>query len=403
MESKNIVPLTAPKLISESIPDLYVGKYKTKSKSTQNRWFTSDLVLWESFESKVRETFTSRAWKKNEPALGFRHADEEMNKERVQCGNEATVQSRFMHHVGHFMTAVFEESLNNPCNPIVFGDYKIHGDKKIPGYDKVPDIVICKGGDPNQTPLLVLGEVKTRWMHHFEKAQNHYDLATYRKYLGKPFHKHVLCARSLTTRYSGQIAGYMHSLGIKYGFLTNYNETIFLKQEPPHDPGKSNRWALWHSRVIKHDTEWMSVPPNAHPFTYKGKVTLRECFLHFIKLAVGESRIENKMDSQDWVTTLSSHSRVRYESLDESKIKTLTQILPPAEPWGRTPPWAESSLDIWYSQTKRKWYYEYAEDDTRGYIDEDSFGFAKDDQGQWCQYFLDDGERVPYTLGEVED
>ncbi|KAJ5555506.1 hypothetical protein N7461_003976 [Penicillium sp. DV-2018c] len=54
--------------------------------------------------------------------------------------------------------------------------------------------------------------------------------------------------------YLGQIAEYMHDLGLKYGVLTTYNQTIFLRQ------GVHNmRWKLEFSPVI-HNTDMFQLP-----------------------------------------------------------------------------------------------------------------------------------------------
>jgi hypothetical protein len=40
---------------------------------------------------------------------------------------------------------------------------------------------------------------------------------------------------------------------VRFGFLTTYKETIFLKQEPEKNPGE---FVLRYSQVIQHDSDW---------------------------------------------------------------------------------------------------------------------------------------------------
>ncbi|KAN0083694.1 hypothetical protein V8E54_002782, partial [Elaphomyces granulatus] len=71
----------------------------------------------------------------------------------------------------------------------------------------IPDIVCL---DTAGIPLIV-GEVKTWWVHDLkEEWRSGMEL------------RHAL----------GQIANYMFHGRVRYGFLTTYRNTIFLKQEP---------------------------------------------------------------------------------------------------------------------------------------------------------------------------
>lgn len=92
----------------------------------------------------------------------------------------------------------------------------------------------------------------------------------------------------------------------KYGFLTTYEQTIFLKQDK--HPTRKGRWVLWHSPVILHDTQSRRVPgPSgrgqdlSNPALYRQRVSLRECFLFLIDLACGEKTAMNTMKLNTWV------------------------------------------------------------------------------------------------------
>ncbi|KAJ5613623.1 hypothetical protein N7528_007277 [Penicillium herquei] len=127
---------------------------------------------------------------------------------------------------------------------------------------KIPDIAMVDDRDL----LLVVGEVKTPWMHDLKNTMLE-DEVEFRNYLG-------------------QISRYMYYSKRKFGFLTTYSQTIFLKQAP--DPEHPKTMALWYSSVIKND----DVDP----------VTLRECFL-FLGMEVkdGGGYCKNETEEKEWV------------------------------------------------------------------------------------------------------
>ncbi|KAL1998285.1 hypothetical protein VTN02DRAFT_6463 [Thermoascus thermophilus] len=89
--------------------------------------------------------------------------------------------------------------------------------------------------------------------------------------------KSALADQAHFRNYLGQISQYMYLAKVKYAFLTTYDQTIFLKQEP--HPTKQSQWALWHSNVISHTTASEEVDPKAKFDAYRNRVSLRECFL----------------------------------------------------------------------------------------------------------------------------
>lgn len=92
----------------------------------------------------------------------------------------------------------------------------------------------------------------------------------------------------------------------KYGFLTSYNETIFLKQEKK--ASSNDKWVLYCSPAIAHNTLWSLTPPWAHPYEFEGKrkVTLRECFLYIIDLGWQQQMASNTMADSDWIQPASA-------------------------------------------------------------------------------------------------
>lgn len=84
---------------------------------------------------------------------------------------------------------------------------------------------------------------------------------------------------------------------LKFGFLTTYNETIFLRQDVHPVTGK---WMLWHSNVIHHTTASEDVQGD-NPENYFGKVSVRECFVYLAMMVdSGNYRADNPMDDAKW-------------------------------------------------------------------------------------------------------
>lgn len=82
---------------------------------------------------------------------------------------------------------------------------------------------------------------------------------------------------------AGQITKYMRKYDVKYGFLTTYNETIFLKKEYRGDD-----WVLWHSRPISNNTTSTGVGQNLSDLA--DHVSVRECFLY----------LQTRVAANDW-------------------------------------------------------------------------------------------------------
>ncbi|KAB8277032.1 hypothetical protein BDV30DRAFT_223995 [Aspergillus minisclerotigenes] len=107
---------------------------------------------------------------------------------------------------------------------------------------KVPDVVLMT----TSGSMRIVGEMKTRWV----VALAHL--------------RHILESKA-------QIAGYMKMSDRKYGFISTYEETIFLKQD-----FKMGSWTLFHGHAIRHSTT------GQEGLDFVDKVSLRECFWFLI-------------------------------------------------------------------------------------------------------------------------
>ncbi|RFU35279.1 hypothetical protein B7463_g1019, partial [Scytalidium lignicola] len=141
------------------------------------------------------------------------------------------------------------------------------------GVVRTPDIA-CLADDGG---IRVVGEVKTPWCHDLTGAMQ--DPAKRQKWLG-------------------QIAEYMWSTRCKYGFMSTYEETVFIMQDV--DFNDATRYALYSSNIIRHNTKSQKVRgPIAA--VYENKVSLRECFLFLsLEIGAGSWQSANPMPANQW-------------------------------------------------------------------------------------------------------
>ncbi|KAJ5348216.1 uncharacterized protein N7506_001469 [Penicillium brevicompactum] len=257
-----VVQVTAKSLVQSELPTLQIDSTRlTTHPSIQDKVYLRQLCQWDKFERDARMHFESQQFSEN--VLGYTGPEPESDisrKEVFLCGDESSVVGRFGQHVGHVMTTVFQnaESLHD----VSFGDFKAQSTQK--NLEKYPDIAVGQKGS-----LFFVGEAKTPWLHPL-------DGSIYSDKNGHPFRKLL-----------GQICGYMNDLGLEYGFLTTYEQTIFLKREmhAKNSDALKHNLVLWHSPVIYHNTS-SQIPEGATIYLdYRKKVSLRECFLYLVSLA----------------------------------------------------------------------------------------------------------------------
>jgi hypothetical protein len=161
--------------------------------------------------------------------IQFDLATRNLSDEKVFVSNEAGVQGRVENNIGHFLGAVFDAQAVNMC----FAGFKATGRQ----YEGAPDTIMASKPDHQNGDiqhLRVVGEVKIPWV-----IEHNLDVAI------REDHniRHLL----------GQPIRYMYDLQCQYGFLTNYKETIFLRQI--NDGGT---WVIEHTNC--------PVPGQLHSF-----------------------------------------------------------------------------------------------------------------------------------------
>ena len=257
-------PLSMRDLTKQQLPNLIQNDNRTRSISIHDGIFIGPLGYWNTFERDVRQCFDNYS---NMPNFGntiaYRKPAGTINLDYEQCavGNETGVVGRITHNVGHVMTAVAQ----GMGMRLRFGDWRAsHGET----LRDIPDLAIL---DDRSAPRIA-GEVKTPWT---------VDLAAefttpgqgglFRRLLGKL--SLLDQVKVDLTQYSGQIVNYMYVFRLTYGFITTYDETVFLKIQE-----HGNSLVLIFSNVINHSTTSRDVNPGE---VYEGKVSLRECMLYF--------------------------------------------------------------------------------------------------------------------------
>ncbi|DAA77265.1 TPA_exp: Uncharacterized protein A8136_6525 [Trichophyton benhamiae CBS 112371] len=212
-----------------------------------------------------------------------------LDHEHYLCGDEQSVCGRFAQNVLGPVTAVaFANGVKAR-----FGDFKVCAESQ--GEADVPDFVAvhCTAKnlhaleqlDSSEVPYLkFVGEAKTPWRHDLGKI--HHDFTTRKK--------------STIDRALGQIAKYMYDHKMRYGFLTTYDETIFLKQEC----FEGSTWGLLISSPIPFDTSanWGT-----------RTVSLRQC-LYYLMCVTEEPK-----------NRIANNTTPRHKWISDKSPKDLTQ------------------------------------------------------------------------------
>ncbi|PYH33787.1 uncharacterized protein BO87DRAFT_437087 [Aspergillus neoniger CBS 115656] len=231
-------------IVSKPLPELEVGPGHTTSCAIHEIDYEGPLSPWVNFEREVEQQYVNHNWRL-EPVGATEDNDDppphSLSREQVYVGDENGVQGRFVQNVGQAVGSAFASQLLD----VRFGDFKSSLYPR--GYKKVPDSVMetAAGG------LLAVGELKTPWA-------------------------------------KGQIAKYMYDLKLKFGYMSNYDETIFFKQEIP--PGRRYT-VLYYSSIIGSDS--LFVPGES--------VTLRQCFFHLgVEASAGPDHITEVTRTVPW-------------------------------------------------------------------------------------------------------
>jgi hypothetical protein len=84
----------------------------------------------------------------------------------------------------------------------------------------------------------------------------------------------------------------MLDLNLKHGFISNYNETIFLKQEQIN-----GQWVLYYTEPIRHNAHY-----NPDSNVERRRISLRQCFLHMGERALANPNANNTTPQGQWIS-----------------------------------------------------------------------------------------------------
>lgn len=228
----------AKKLVESAAPDVETGPYHTTSSALHDIYFTGRLQEWPGFLSAVQSAHENNAWYNEVLGLKLQTKDP-YTYGNVEVGDEHGLQGRFHKYFGDVMNSIFKSQSKG----ILFADFKCV-QSTLSG---TPDVILK---DHNHV-LRVVGELKVPWVqeHHIAaRLDNEVDL---RKILAQPIY-------------------YMQRLGCMYGFLSNYTETIFLRQVIDNQ----GVWRIEYSPVIESSTTYDRGATNP-PI-----VSTRQCFFY---------------------------------------------------------------------------------------------------------------------------
>ncbi|PLN77295.1 hypothetical protein BDW42DRAFT_177037 [Aspergillus taichungensis] len=234
---------TAGDLLARPLPALeFVGG--TQHASISKEWISARFLHeWKSFENDIRSALGQLDLS---GSVSYTHPPE---PDRFVVANELGLTSRFNHHV---CDAVAKALAVTGLHNVRFGDVQA----VRPGLTEVPDVVALYSADPTivsreECKLLSVGELKTWWTVSLETCRVN---TTEKRDLEHPI---------------GQLVSYMRSSSLKYGFLSTYKTSIFVRRTA------NCRFEL-------------SLPRNQNSVN----PSIRECFAGFCALAAADGTFE---------------------------------------------------------------------------------------------------------------
>ncbi|KGO44398.1 hypothetical protein PEXP_000890 [Penicillium expansum] len=225
------IQLAARDVLVEPLPPLRVGHVHTHSSAIHSIDFVGQLMAWPDFERDVIATFSSPSthWSNNilDVRIAGHGSQTSISEEQLVLGDETGLQGRVNERLGRPVTS----SLQAQRHRLRMGDFKATT-RAADGYRRVPDMVIFD----DVSDIKVVGEVKAPW------PDAHRDM------LSDGVDDFETGQEALFRRGLGQIARYMRELNVKYGFMSTYEETIFLRKVDVRGV-----WTLQYSPVMRFD------------------------------------------------------------------------------------------------------------------------------------------------------
>ncbi|OQE01913.1 hypothetical protein PENSOL_c003G11771 [Penicillium solitum] len=206
-------------------PDLHGNTPLAVSRLT----FVGTLVPWSNFLRSVENAHTTQNWPKRSRTSPYNNGPHTLEVDKVHIGDEHGLQGRFQQAIGHALgTALESRSID-----IYFGDYKCSGST----YQNIPDIVGLQDAN-GTTEIKLVGELKTPWVHGHDLIVATAKQSELRRKIAQPMRD-------------------IQQLNCEYGFISTYEDTIFLRQF--RSPGGG--WEVWYSQPISSSGYYVPTVP----------------------------------------------------------------------------------------------------------------------------------------------
>ncbi|KAI2791878.1 hypothetical protein POX_c04758 [Penicillium oxalicum] len=251
--------VTVRQATRSTIPRLLVGDHHTASTALHPLKYQAILRPWPAFRMDVQAMDAAMRWSNR--TVHYTESSRHLDEEIVHVGDEHGVQGRFQQSVGSVIGHVCAAQGID----IHFADFKCIGSP----YTSIPDVILKS----THNELKAVGEIKVPWIKEHSLILRSDDEEELREILAQPIR-------------------YMQDLNCMYGFLSTYDETIFLRQRDVH-----GTWRVEYSEVVKrYDSPEISLA--THNFQ---AVSVRQCFLYFATIASQQGPVFNSTPKVQWV------------------------------------------------------------------------------------------------------
>ncbi|KAK6501732.1 hypothetical protein TWF481_009559 [Arthrobotrys musiformis] len=231
------------------------------------------LFPWKSFTTEVQNTI------KNADLSNKLTVTDHPEGELVMVGNKHGLIGRFQANVRSVLGRAFNASPNEKLNRIRFGDSQVVSSYRDMGEADVL-MVTYPLLQPQRTTCRVVGLFKTFWTQEYIGYARASEIST-PDYSdndnGVDPRVGLICLESPI----GQLSRYMVKRKLRYGFLSTYEHTIFVK--------RTGRTRFEISDPIK----WDDVSP-----------TVRQCFFHIGTLGAGDDYSYHDSDTEETLQML---------------------------------------------------------------------------------------------------
>ncbi|KAI1922249.1 hypothetical protein LOZ12_000584 [Ophidiomyces ophidiicola] len=306
-------------IICAQLPNILTRKhFQTTSTAWHGSYYLGKMAKW-NIEPDVTATITPAHMK---PGLLSIHSDIVLQEagcvdhEHYLCGDEQSVCGRYGQNALAPVSAVaFHNGLKYR-----FGDYKVSSESTYPGNGTyIPDFVAvsCPAANLGEllklkkdTPhnMVIVGEAKTPWKHDLMTAWSKFSESGDDENIRHAF---------------GQIVTYMQRFKMRYGFLTTYNYTIFLRQEL-----RGGEPVLYFTRPIEATSSLES-----------GSISIRQCFYYLLSKcqSPGDYQITSPVSPLHWIGDLAAYQLSKTQNHQEPITPLSRRTAPPATIYQNTP------------------------------------------------------------------